>query len=146
MPNRKLMTYEHQLQSDLKETAENVRDFFFTSGNKLVKILEPAMSWRGKETSCIWGDDPIHPTEKAYELMADGMVTILRGMESGARKRPRTNSYETGFSARSPHLNRSQHSGSGSGDGLQHAQRVRSAAGASGARAGPVAAGRRRGN
>jgi hypothetical protein len=131
MPNRKMRTFEHQLQSDLKETAENMRDFLFTSGNKLVKVLEPAVSWRGKESSTIWGDDPVHPTEKAYELMAEGVLALLRIMESGARKRPRTNSYETGFSGRPPHFNR------GNTDSGQQAMRVR---------AGPQPAGRRGGH
>jgi hypothetical protein len=48
MLNRRLQTFEHQLQRDLKETAENFRDFLFTSGNKLVKVLDPAVSWRGR--------------------------------------------------------------------------------------------------
>jgi hypothetical protein len=108
MPNRRLRTFEHQLLGDLKETAENFRNFLFTSGNKLIKVLDPAVSWRGKDTSDIWGDDPIHPTEMAYGLMAEGAITLLRHMESGARKRPRTNSTETGFSGRSPYLNRNQ--------------------------------------
>jgi hypothetical protein len=142
MPNRRLRTFEQQLCGDLKETAENFRDFLFTSGNKLVKVLEPAVSWRGRETSSIWGDDPVHPTDKAYDLMSDEVMMLLRSMESGARKRPRTNSYETGSSGRQPPLNR-QHGGDG---GVPVAARGRAgASAAAGARGGPAAAGRRGG-
>jgi hypothetical protein len=141
MPNRRLRTFEHQLQSDLRETAENFRNFLFTSGNKLIKVLDPAVSWRGKNTADIWGDNPIHPSEVAYRLMAEGAITLLRHMESGARKRPRTNSIETGFSGRSPHLNRNQ---SGTTSRGVHAQQGRVAAAA--ARNAPAGAGRRGGH
>jgi hypothetical protein len=106
MPNRKLRTFEHQLHMDLKETAENFRDFLFTSGHKLIKVLDPAVSWRGKDNDSLWGADPVHPTDMGYGLLADGAAMLLRHMESGARKRPRANSFETGPSGREPHLNR----------------------------------------
>jgi lysophospholipase L1-like esterase len=141
VPNRRLRTYEQQLGGDLKETAEHFRDFLFTSGHKLVKVLEPAVSWRGKETSYIWGADPVHPNEKAYDLMADGVAMLLRSMESGARKRPRTNSNETGSSGRQPPLNRQQ----GRDGGTPGAARGRGAFAAGGARGGTVAPGRRGG-
>jgi hypothetical protein len=128
MPNRKSRTYEQQLMTDLKETAENFRGFLFTSGNKLIKVLDPAVSWRGKETAEIWTDDPIHPTETAYRLMAEGVISLLRYMESGARKRPRTNSNETGFSGRPPHLNRDQQGGTSNRGGLAQRGRMAPAA------------------
>jgi hypothetical protein len=148
MPNRRMRTFEHQLGGDLKETADNFRDFLFTSDNKLVNVLEPAVSWRGTETSDNWGGHPIHPTDKAYDLMSNGVMMLLRSMESGARKRPRTNSYETGSSGRRPPLNRGHTSGgSGSGgDGRPAAARGSAAMSTRGARGGPVAAGRRGGH
>jgi hypothetical protein len=146
MPNRRLRTFAHQLHSDLKETAENFRDFLFTSGNKLVKILDPAVSWRGKDEGSIWGVDPVHPTATGYGLLAEGVTALLRNMESGARKRPRTNSIETGFSGRPPHLNRGRQDGhrgesGGSRDGGRPARVGGGAAGIYG----PVAAAKRGG-
>jgi hypothetical protein len=136
MPNRKSRTFEHQLQSDLKETAENFCGFLFTSGNKLIKVLDPTVSWRGKESTYVWEDDPIHPSEAAYGLMAEGVITILRSMESGARKRPRTDSNETGFSGRPPHLNRDGQGSYASRAGPAQRGRMATAAG-TGARAAP---------
>jgi hypothetical protein len=145
MPNRKSRTFEHQLQSDLKETAENFRGFLFTSGNKSTKVLDPAVSWRGKESSDIWTDDPIHPSEAAYGMMAEGVITILRSMESGARKRPRADSNETELSGRPPHLNRDGQGNNTGRAGPAQRGRMATAAG-TGARAAPPAPARRGGH
>jgi hypothetical protein len=106
--------------------------------------LDQAVSWHGKETTDIWEDDPIHPTEAAYRLMAEGAITILRHMESGARKRPRTNSNETGFSGRPPHSNRDQQGGAQSRVGQAQRGRMTAAAGGGSGRRGGYSG--RRGN
>jgi hypothetical protein len=98
--------FETRLQRDLKETCENFKDFMFTSGYKLFKVLDPYVSWKGAATNNIWGDDPVHPTEAAYNLLAEGALVILRNMESGARKPARTNIIETEAPGSSTALNR----------------------------------------
>lgn len=47
--NRDRPGFESNLNSELKSVAENLRDFLFTSGYKLIKVLDPAVSWRGRE-------------------------------------------------------------------------------------------------
>jgi hypothetical protein len=55
-----------------------IRDFMFTSaGHKLIKILDPLVSWRGKENDSIWGADPVHPADVGYGLLADGAAVLL---------------------------------------------------------------------
>jgi hypothetical protein len=71
----------------------------------MIKVLDPALSWRGQEDDTIWKDDPVHPSEAAYSLLADGVNTIHLNMESGA-KRPRSNSFETGTAGPSSSLSR----------------------------------------
>jgi hypothetical protein len=63
--NRKLAGFENNLLRDLKDTAEHVRDFLFTSGHKAAKVLDLAVSWRHSDIANIWGADPVHPTEAA---------------------------------------------------------------------------------
>jgi hypothetical protein len=111
--NRSRPGFESNLLNELKGVAANRKDFLFTSGYKLIKVLDPTVSWRGKGKEELWGDDPVHPTEEAYKLMAQGVVFINTSMESGAKKQARTNSIETG-SGPGPALNRQQ-SGRGGG-------------------------------
>jgi hypothetical protein len=106
MSNRNLDGFETCLQRDLKETCENFKDFMFTSGYKSIKVLDPYVSWKGAAANNIWGEDPVHPIEAAYNLIAEGALVILRNMESGARKRARTNSIETEGPGGSTALNR----------------------------------------
>jgi hypothetical protein len=122
--NRKQSGYEANLLRDLKDTAENVRDFMFTSSHKSAKVLDPAVSWRQSYVNDIWGVDPVHPTEAAYALLAEGLLHICNIMESGARKRARTNSIETGVQASGSTLNRQQGGrGARGGGGHQYDRR-----------------------
>jgi hypothetical protein len=116
MANLKRPGFEANLNRELKEVAERLRDYLFTTGHKLVKVLDPAVSWRGKNKEELWGDDAVHPKEEAYKLMAQGVISINTGMESGAKKRARTNSMETGLTGPGTTLNRNQsHRGGGHG-------------------------------
>jgi hypothetical protein len=110
MPNARLQNFSAQLEKDLKETAEHLRDFFFTAEFSAVKTLDPLMSWRGTDVGLLGGDDPVHPTEPAYQKMAASVTSILTSMESGARKRARTNSIETAVPDPWPPLNNSRFS------------------------------------
>jgi uncharacterized membrane protein YgcG len=96
MPNRREPDFAFRLRQDLKEAAENLRDFLFTGGLKQVKVLDPQVSWRGTDDEEIWGEDPVHPTAVGYEKLAEGVEAICTGLESGGKKRARSNSYETG--------------------------------------------------
>jgi hypothetical protein len=102
--NRTQPRFEATLVKELKEAGEFLRDCLFTSGYRQIKVLDPAVSWRGKNNECIWGDDPVHPKEAAYAALAEGAITVITSMESRAKKRARTNS-ETGFSGSGPTLN-----------------------------------------
>jgi hypothetical protein len=114
--NRRRPGFEANLNRELKDVAERLRDYLFTTGQKLIKVLDPAVSWRGKNKEQLWGDDVVHPKEEAYKLMAEGVISINIGMESGAKKRARTNSIETGFAGPGTTLNRYQgHRGGGHG-------------------------------
>jgi hypothetical protein len=117
--NRKRPGFEANLIRELKDVAERLCDYLFTTGQKLVKVLDPAVSWQGKNKEELWGDDAVHPKEEAYKLMAEGVVSINTGMESGAKKRARTNSIETGFTGPGTTLNRNQ-SQRGGGHGSAH--------------------------
>jgi hypothetical protein len=115
MPNARMQNFGMQLQRDLKEAADHFRDFFFTAGFRLFKILDPCVISRGEELGNLWKDDPVHPSEAAYQKMAASAMMILTGMESGARKRARTNSIETAVPGhRPPPNNRDSREGRGS--------------------------------
>jgi hypothetical protein len=122
--------FRQHLRKDLKDAADNLRDFCFTTGYKMIKILDPAVSWQGTDDDQLWGDDPIHPTELAYTLMANSVNSMVTGMESGGKKRARTNSIETGEPGPQATLNRAAGRGRGgppdrSGRGGQRGRRYR---------------------
>jgi hypothetical protein len=117
--NRKMPGFESNLNRELKEVAERLRDYLFTTGYKQVKVLNPAVSWRGKKKEELWGEDAVHPNEEAYKLMAQGVISINTSMESGAKKRACTNSMVTGFTGPGTTLNRN-HSHRGGGHGSAH--------------------------
>jgi hypothetical protein len=49
MPNRKDSDFSQGLFQDLKEAADNLKDFLFTAGLRQVKILDPQVSWRDED-------------------------------------------------------------------------------------------------
>jgi hypothetical protein len=78
------------------------------------KLFLLFVSWRGEELGNLWKDDPVHPSEAAYQKMAASAMMTLTGMESGARKRARTNSIETAVPGpRPPPNNRDSREGRG---------------------------------
>jgi hypothetical protein len=96
MPNRRSRNFGRQLLNDLKEATNNMRDFVFTSTFKTMKILDPQVSWRGASTEELWGADLVHPSVAGYAKLAAGVEAICLSIESGAKKRARSNSFETG--------------------------------------------------
>jgi hypothetical protein len=80
MANRATEGFERQLLQDLKEMAENFRDFAFTAGYRHFKILDPQVSWRGLGRDEVWANDPIHPTTAAYKKLAEGAMHLDRHM------------------------------------------------------------------
>jgi hypothetical protein len=47
--NRSQLRFEVNLVKELKDAAEFLRDFLFTLGYRQIKVLDPAVSWRGKD-------------------------------------------------------------------------------------------------
>jgi hypothetical protein len=117
MANRGTEGFERQLLQDLMEMADNQRDFTFTAGYRQFKILDPMVSWRALPQEEVWATDPTHPTAAAYKKIAVGVIHLNMHMESGAKKRARTNSFETGDGPRNLANPRSSYSRSGVGGG-----------------------------
>jgi hypothetical protein len=105
--NRSDTDFGKRLLTDLREAANNLKDFLFTAGMRQVKILDPQVSWRDSDDSEVWGEDPVHPTAAGYEMLAAGVEAMCNGLESGGKKRARSDSYETGDGPSGlPHNNR----------------------------------------
>jgi hypothetical protein len=103
MPNRRGRIFGQHLLDNLKEATANLRDFCFTSTFKAMKVLDPQVSWRGTSLDEVWGADPVHPTAAGYGKLAAGVEAICLSIESGAKKRARSNSFETGDGPSSSH-------------------------------------------
>jgi hypothetical protein len=96
MPNRRLPGFEQQLEDDLRATATNFKDFLFTHGYKNGKVVDPAISLRKLQKSEIWGQDPVHPMDKAYDKIAEGVILVATNLEEAGKKRRRTDSFDGG--------------------------------------------------
>jgi hypothetical protein len=82
MANRSQLGFEQQLLKDLTDTAENFKNFMFTSGYKNVKVLDPCISIRNMQEEELWETDPVHPKTAAYHRIADSAVWLTNNMET----------------------------------------------------------------
>jgi hypothetical protein len=90
MPNRAAADFSQQLKSELRGVSANLKDFLYTAGYRNIKVLDPGTIFRGREDDQIWGDDPIHPVEAAYELLAAaGKEICVAAGNHSCKKRPR---------------------------------------------------------
>jgi hypothetical protein len=114
MPNRQRDGFEQQLMSDLRDMASNFKDFLFTSGYKNGKIVDPQISLRGMSKEEMWGADPVHPKDVAYDKLVEGIVKVASNLEDAGKKRRRTDSLDGNInSQRQPH---------GAGAPVQHSR------------------------
>jgi hypothetical protein len=67
LPNRTAEDFRQQLQSELSAVANNLRDFLYTSSMRNIKVLSPQETFRGREDSSLWREDPVQPSEEAYD-------------------------------------------------------------------------------
>jgi hypothetical protein len=82
MANRSQLGFEQQLLKDLTDTAENFKNFMFTSGYKNMKVLDPCISIRNMQEEELWETDPVHPKMAAYHRIADSAVWLTNNMET----------------------------------------------------------------
>jgi uncharacterized membrane protein YgcG len=115
MANRSQPGFEMQLLKDLKDTAENFKDFMFMSGYKNMKVLDPCINIRNLGEEELWETDPVH------HKIADSAVWMASNMEAAAatagNKRPRTDSAGLGASRRTKISSREGDGGSTSNSG-----------------------------
>jgi hypothetical protein len=76
-----------ELMESLKDGARSLRDFLFTAGYKNGRILDSCRSLKDGET--MWTDDPVHPTEAAYEKLAESVGMVAANIRPSGNKRRR---------------------------------------------------------
>ena len=88
--NRRNIEFYPKLKEELAASCNNIKDFLFTSGLRHVRVMDPARSTSGLAAAEIWGSDPIHPKQKVYEMLADGVVAVEKGCGSAKAKRKKS--------------------------------------------------------
>ena len=88
--NRSNKDFYPKLKADLAASCTNIKDFLFTSGLRHGRVMDPARSTSGLAAAEIWGSDPIHPKQKVYEMLADGVVAVEKGCGSAKAKRKKS--------------------------------------------------------
>jgi hypothetical protein len=93
MLDRRSPDFQARLMSELREVAVNLKNTLFTGGFRNIKLLDPAAVLKDVNQMQVWGDDPIHPLDEAYERLAKQAFKLcLVSGDSSARKRPRRKS------------------------------------------------------
>ena len=64
--------YSTDMAARLKETAKHIKNMIFTRRLKGVKLVNPIalMGNTGQKALALWGKDPVHPSDLAYQKMA----------------------------------------------------------------------------
>jgi uncharacterized membrane protein YgcG len=100
MPNRAAADFSQQLKTELRGVAANLRDFLYTGGYRNIKVLDPGSAFRGWEDDQLWGEDPVHPREAAYDLLANAGKDLCEAAANhSCKKRPRAASDASGPSS-----------------------------------------------
>ena len=89
--NRCKADFYQKLREDLSACCGYIKDYLFTSGMRHGRVMDPARSTRGLAVAEIWGNDPIHPRQEVYNLLADSVIMVERGCGSGKAKRKKSN-------------------------------------------------------
>ena len=87
--NRKRPDFYVKMREQLVSCSNNIKDYLFTSGQRNGRVMDPAKSIRGLAAAEIWGEDPIHPREEIYDLLAEGIRQVEKSCGSGSSKRKR---------------------------------------------------------
>jgi hypothetical protein len=88
MPNRAAADFSQK--PELRGVAANLWDFLYTAGYRSVKVIDPSSVFRGREDDQIWGDDPVHPCDAAYDLVATAGKDLCEAAANhSCKKRPR---------------------------------------------------------
>jgi hypothetical protein len=81
------------MKSELREMATSLKNQVFTANMKFIKILDPAVALRSLAEDDIWESDPVHPSDEAYDVLAQhGLRTGEQAAAATSKKRPRADS------------------------------------------------------
>ena len=107
--------YSTEMAARMNEIAKNIKNLIFTRRLKGVKLVNPIalMGNTGEEALALWGQDPVHPSELAYQKMAreiSGDISCQRtaAPRSTLSAKPRPDN-RTGVPGPSPRENWTSH-------------------------------------
>ena len=85
--NRSQADFYSKMREELAGCTANIKDYLFTSGMRHGRVMDPARSLRGLVAAEIWGNNPVHPREEIYGMIADGVREVVKTCGSGQQKR-----------------------------------------------------------
>jgi hypothetical protein len=75
--NRFQRNFRDTLMSKLADLRANLKNFLFMNGYQNMVVLDPAVDLRDRRDEDVWGEDPVHPKEDFYNVLA-WSVTVLK--------------------------------------------------------------------
>ena len=84
--------YPTDMAARLKEIAKHIKNMIFTRRLKGVKLVNPIalMGSTGEEALALWGTDPVHPSNLAYQKMAKTISDDINCPPMAASRPPNT--------------------------------------------------------
>jgi hypothetical protein len=74
--NRSTRYYKDEMDMQLDRYKWHMKEYIKATGKRNFKILDPNYDLRSMDEAEVWGDDPVHPRERAYQKIADGVLTM----------------------------------------------------------------------
>jgi hypothetical protein len=74
--NRFQRSFRDDINRQLADLTKNIKNFMFMNNLRHVKVIDPAVDMRGLSDDEIWEDDPIHPRENFYDILARSVVVV----------------------------------------------------------------------
>jgi hypothetical protein len=68
--------YREDMEEQLDRYKWGMKEHIRSLGRKNFKVLDPNIDLRSMAEHEVWGEDPVHPLEAAYEKMAAGAITL----------------------------------------------------------------------
>jgi hypothetical protein len=83
--NRFQRTFRDEISRQLADLTKNIKNFMFMNNLRNMTVLDPAVDMRGLSEDEIWEEDPVHPRESFYNILARSVVVA-----AGHRTKKRT--------------------------------------------------------
>jgi hypothetical protein len=86
MPNRKRRGFLEETLAELEVFKKGLKDVLFSSNLRNARVMDPWIGLRHLSNEDIWGRDPVHPKDRWYDTIAEGV--LITETKIGGKRKP----------------------------------------------------------